>query len=226
MENGKWKIEKPEGRPRRLQRGARPFSIFNFPFSISALLAVIVLLVRASSAWAGEAVAPHAESGMLEAVFFYVFAAAALISGLMICAGRNIVRMAVWLFFLLASVAMLYFLLGAHFLGAIQFIVYAGGTLILLIFGVMLTSKSPWFRLNINWREVFAAAAVGLVLLVILVTTILVTHWPEEIDVASGFTVAEIGRGLLTTYLVPFEVASVLLLVVMIGAAYIARQER
>ena len=225
MENGKWKMENGRA-PRCSLRGCPSgFSIFNFQFSISALLAVVVLLVSASSAWAGEAVAPRAESGMLEAIFFYVFAAAALISGLMICVGRNIVRMAVWLFFVLASVAMLYFLLGANFLGAIQFIVYAGGTLLLLIFGVMLTSKSPWVRLKIKPQEVFAAAAVGLILLVVLVVMILVTHWPDEIAVAQGFTVGEIGRGLLTTYLVPFEVASVLLLVVMIGAAYIARQE-
>ena len=225
MENGKWKMEKPEGQPLGLQRGARPFSIFNFQFSIPSLLAVVVLLLSASSARAGEASAPQAESGMLEAIFFYVFSAAALVSGLMICLGRNVVRMAVWLFFVLASVALLYFLLGASFLAAIQLIVYVGGTLILLIFGVMLTNKSPWVRLNIKPREMLAAAAVGLAILAILVVTILATHWPEEIVTARGFTVGEIGNDLLTKYLVPFEVASVLLLTVMIGAAYLARQE-
>ncbi|MCK4659687.1 MAG: NADH-quinone oxidoreductase subunit J [Phycisphaerae bacterium] len=191
----------------------------------AAVLMVVMFLANTARAWAGETGVPQAESGMLEAVFFYVFAAGALFSGLMICAGKNVIRMAVWLFFVLGSVAMLYFLLGANFLAVIQFIVYAGGILILLIFGVMLTNRSPWVRLDIKPREVAIAAAVGLVLMVTLVGMITVTDWPEEMAVADGLTVAEIGRGLLTTYLVPFEVVSVLLLVVMIGAAYLARQE-
>ena len=52
------------------------------------------------------------------------------------------------------------------------------------------------------------------------------TAWPAEMDSAQGFTVADLGKSLLTTFLVPFEVASVLLLVVMIGAAYLAKQEQ
>lgn len=192
------------------------------------LAVVVVLLTCAPTAQAAETGVPQAESGMLEGIFFYVFAIGTLVSGLMICAAKNVVRMAVWLFFVLGSVAMLYFVLGANFLAAIQLIVYAGGTLILLIFGVMLTNKSPWFRLNVDLREYFAAAAVGGVLLVTLVAAILMTWpmtFPPEPNQAPGFTVGELGTSLLTTYLVPFEVVSVLLLVVMIGAAYLARQE-
>ena len=218
-------MEKTRGRLIRLRCGPPAFSILHSRFSIALVLAVIVLLTSAAPAWADDAGVPRAESGMLEAVLFYVFAAATLLSGLMICAARNVVRMAVWVFFVLGSIAMMYFLLGANFLAAIQFIVYAGGTLILLIFGVMLTGRSPWVRLDIKPAEMLAAAGVGTALLVTLVAMIAVTQWPEEIGVAGGFSVGELGRELLTTYLVPFEVASVLLLVVMIGAGYLARQE-
>ena len=56
---------------------------------------------------------------------------------------RNIVRMAVWLLFTLIGVSLLYFLLGAEFVGAAQLIVYVGGTLVLIVFGMMLTAQGP-----------------------------------------------------------------------------------
>ncbi len=75
-------------------------------------------------------------------------AAATVFSAIGVCVSRTVVRMAIWLFCALGGVAMLYFLLAATFIGAIQLIVYSGGTLILLVFGVMLTSKSPWIKLE------------------------------------------------------------------------------
>ena len=134
--------------------------------------------------------------------------------------------MATWLFGTLGSVAVLYLLLGATFLGAIQLIVYAGGTLILLIFGVMLTSKSPWVRFDCRGVELVAAGGVAGALFLGLVTMVYRTDWPTEARVAPGAPVAELGKSLLTTYLVPFEVASVVLLVVLVAAAYLARQEK
>jgi NADH-quinone oxidoreductase subunit J len=188
--------------------------------------AALVVLAHPLAAHAAETGVPRAESGMLETAFFAVFAGAAIFSGLMICLGRNVVRMAVWLFFVLGSVAMLYFLLGANFLAAIQFIVYVGGTLVLIVFGVMLTNRSPWVRLQVKPRELLAAGAVSLVLLATLLAAIRTTIWPTQVATGPAFSVGEIGNSLLTTYLVPFEVASVLLLAVMIGAAYLARQEK
>ncbi len=166
------------------------------------------------------------QGGAVEALFFYLFGGALMASALGVCISKSIVRMAVWLFFALGAVAILYLLLGAFFLGAIQLIVYAGGTLILLVFGVMLTSKSPWVRFDCPKTELVAAAMVSGVLFVGLVTVLAGASWPPEASIAQRATVADIGKELLTTYLVPFEVASVVLLVVMIGAAYLARQER
>ncbi len=166
---------------------------------------------------------PH---NMLETVMFYSVAAAVVISALGICVSKSIVRMAVWLFCTLASVAVLYFLLAANFLGAIQLIIYAGGTLVLLIFGVMLTSKSPWVRFEPRAIEYVGAALVCGGLFACLCGLFGRTVWEGVSQDASGTLIAEIGRSLLTTYLVPFEVAGVLLMIVMVGAAHLARQER
>lgn len=174
---------------------------------------------------AREGVQSAGGNGSLEAIMFYIFAATVLGCGLAICLSRNIVRMAVYLFGTLAGVAVLYFLLLANFIGVVQLIVYAGGTLILLVFGVMLTSKSPWARFDIKRSEMVTAGIVAIVFAAALLTIVVGAHWHEAQGPVAGSTVADFGNELLTTYLVPFEALSVLLLVVMIGAALMARQE-
>ncbi len=200
------------------------------------LTAAVVLLGMASSAALAAsgpgAAAPSSVTGavppggILEPILFYIVAAVTVISSLGVCIARNIVRMAVWLFIALSWIAFLYFLLAATFLGAIQLIVYVGGTLILLIFGVMLTSRSPWVRFDPPKIEIAAAAVVCGALLVTLCIVLCRAVWPATEGAAPGVSVADLGRGLLTTYLVPFEVAGVLLMIVMVGAAHLARQEK
>jgi NADH-quinone oxidoreductase subunit J len=163
--------------------------------------------------------------GIYEAVLFYLFGGGVLICALGVCITRSVVRMATFLFGTLGGVAILYFLLGAMFVGAIQLIVYVGGTLILLVFGVMLTSKSPWVRFEVRGTEVVAAAVISIILFAGLAGTLLSADWAADARPAEGAPVITIGKELLTTYLVPFEVASVVLLIVMIGAAYMVRQE-
>lgn len=166
-----------------------------------------------------------APGGMLEALLFYAVAGSTVASALGVCVSRNIVRMAVWLFIALGSVAMLYFLLAATFLAAIQLIVYVGGTLVLLIFGVMLTSKSPWVRFNTPKLELLGAGVVCAALAVCLAVVLSRTSWAGPARLVPGAPVAALGERLLTTYLVPFEVAGLLLMIVMVGAAHLARQE-
>src|SRR5215212_12263768 len=86
------------------------------------------------------------QSDVVSAVLFYVFALMSAASAIGVVISRNIVRTAVCLLFTLLGVGGLYFLLNAEFLAAVQLVVYAGGTLILIVFGVMLTSKSPFSR--------------------------------------------------------------------------------
>src|ERR1700753_1424174 len=104
-----------------------------------------------------------------EAALFYLFGGMAALSALLLVISKNIVRSAVCLLFTLMGVAGLYFLLHAEFLAAVQLVVYAGGTLILIIFGVMLTSKSPFSRFEPKIGEVVVALSVATILFTALV---------------------------------------------------------
>jgi NADH:ubiquinone oxidoreductase subunit 6 (subunit J) len=167
----------------------------------------------------------------LAGLLFYLFAGTAAAAAVGLVLSRNIVRSAVCLLFTLAGVAGLYFLLGAEFLAAVQLVVYAGGTLILIIFGVMLTSKSPFSRFEPKLGEVIVASSISAILLIALVLAIRGT-FPAGTGTepyATGderYPMNRLGQALLGDYLLPFEIVSVLLLVVMIGAAYLAKARR
>ena len=160
------------------------------------------------------------------AVLFYTFAALAAASAIGVVVSRNIVRTAVCLLFTLVGVAGLYFLLNAEFLAAVQLVVYAGGTLILIIFGVMLTSKSPFSRFEPRRAEVIVALCFGAVLLMALIAGIVGTKFHSQSVEGGLYPLDTLGQALLGDFLVPFELASVLLLVAMIGAAYLAKGRR
>jgi NADH-quinone oxidoreductase subunit J len=164
----------------------------------------------------------------VSAVLFYLFAAISGAGALGVVVSRNIVRTAVCLLLALLGVAGLYFLLDSEFLAAVQLVVYVGGTLILILFGVMLTSKSPFSHFEPKRGEVVVAVAVSVVLLVALVLAIGSARFEPAAspDPAARYPVGTLGQALLGDYLVPFELASVLLLVVMIGAAYLAKGRR
>ncbi len=166
--------------------------------------------------------------GVVGPLAFYLFAALSLLCAIGIVVSKNIVRTAVCLFGTLGGVAGLYFLLNANFLAAVQLVVYAGGTLILIVFGVMLTSQSPWVSFKPTRTQAVMAIVVAVFLAVGLCTLVVGGDWGGEDanEMTASPTVAQIGESLLQTYLLPFEAASVLLLVVMIGAAYLARQEK
>jgi NADH:ubiquinone oxidoreductase subunit 6 (subunit J) len=158
---------------------------------------------------------------------FYLFGLMTGASAIGVVACRNIVRAAVCLLFTLAGVAGLYFLLNAEFLAAVQLVVYTGGILILIIFGVMLTSTSPFSRFEPKPGEVVIALSAGLLLLTALVLVAVRTPFPISENAGASYTsIDSFGQSLLGDYVVPFELASVLLLVIMIGAAFIARGRR
>ena len=166
------------------------------------------------------------EANTANAVLFYLFALMAGGSAMAVVISRNIVRTAVALLFTLMGVAGLYFLLHAEFLAAVQLVVYAGGTLILIIFGVMLTSKSPYSRFEAKLGEVIIAVSIAIVLMFALTLGVTKTIFADEPIDTGLYPVDKLGQVLLGDYLVPFEVVSVLLLAVMIGAAYLAKGRR
>lgn len=166
-------------------------------------------------------------------ILFYMFAALVAVSAWAVVFSQNIVRMSVYLLLTLGGVAACYFMLDAEFLAAVQLIVYAGGTLILIIFGVMLTSKNPFMQLKTAWYERVVGVAIGLFIAGGLTLALIhsqlndagiITGEPRSHAPGSYGHVEQIGRGLLSDYLAPFELSAVLLLVVMVGAAFMARR--
>jgi NADH:ubiquinone oxidoreductase subunit 6 (subunit J) len=174
----------------------------------------------------GQTSALPSDAGAASAILFYLLAVLCGGSAVGVVVSRNIVRTAVFLLFTLVGVAGLYFLLAAEFLAAVQLVIYAGGTLILIVFGVMLTSKSPFSRFEPKRFEVIVAASMGVVLLASLTAAIIKSSFPSPAIPQGPYPIEKLGQALLGDYLVPFELASVLLLVVMIGAAYLAKGRR
>jgi len=173
------------------------------------------------------------EARQMSVVLFYLFAILTGGSAIGVAVSRNIVRTAVFLLFALVGVAGLFFLLESEFLAAAQLVIYVGGTLILIIFGVMLTSKSPFAHFEPKMNEVIIAATASLLLLGGLVVAIggafggpKTTAGLMTAGESGRYPVVALGQALLGDFLVPFELASVLLLVVMIGAAYLAKGRR
>ncbi|HEV7300986.1 MAG TPA: NADH-quinone oxidoreductase subunit J [Tepidisphaeraceae bacterium] len=180
-----------------------------------------------------QANAPAAQpaGSLAGAALFYAFALFCVGAALTVAFSKNIVRMAVALMFALVGIAGLYFLLNAEFLAAVQLVIYTGGTLILMIFGVMLTSRKAVSRFQPKRGEYVLAILIAAVLLGTL--TLAITRWtsanPSPVVAQTEhdpYALSNLGQALLGDYLIPFELASVLLLTVMIGAAYLARGRR
>ena len=157
-------------------------------------------------------------------IIFWVFAALMLGSALFVVAGNNLVRSAFALLATFFSVAAFYVLLGANFLAGAQVLVYVGGILTLIIFGVMLTNRIYSLELNTPKFQVVPGALVSAAVFAILVSVIRVTPWKQASIVEEGPTTARIGQALMNQYVLPFEVASVLLLVALLGAAMLVRR--
>ena len=112
-------------------------------------------------------------------VLFYILAAMTGVCAFAVVVTQNIVRAAAWLLFTLAGVSGLFFLLGADFVGATQLLVYVGGTLVLVVFGVMLTAQGPFINMRIGAAEWAIALAVGLVLYGVLAVSLVISQ-PRE----------------------------------------------
>src|SRR4051794_526804 len=104
---------------------------------------------------------------------FWIVAGLTGMSAIAVVASQNIVRSATWLLFTLGGVACIFFLLGADFVGAIQLLVYVGGTLVLVVFGVMLTAQGPFINMRTSAAEWAISTVVGLLLFAVLVVSAL-----------------------------------------------------
>ncbi len=185
-------------------------------------------------------------------IFFMFFALLTCAFAVAVLFSNNIVHMAFYLILSLGASAGLFFLAGAEFVGAMQLMIYVGGTLVLLIFGVMLTAQSRFISMKTRGGEWVLALVLGGSLLFLLLTAAFrVEDWrtgnPDaaSIGIAESKTTTQIGMGFtgvrvdrldapadstlvpgMSGYLLPFVIVSVHLLVVLVGAAYMARPKR
>ena len=196
----------------------------------------------------------------MEMFLFALFAIGAVGGALAVVLSQNVVRMAFYLVISLGSTAGLFFTLGADFVGATQLLIYVGGTVVLLIFGVMLTASGPYISMKTSSGDILLSIIVGGSFLTMLIFTVMQVDWDgnaSKIETAfgetapyeTGFNAASEGntsrslglaflgvrsdrdlggaeRELSTGYLLPFEIVSVHLLVVLVGASYLARAKR
>lgn len=157
-------------------------------------------------------------------VFFFALAVFTVAAALLVVLARNIVHSAVALIFSFCGVAGIYVLLDAEFLAAVQVLIYVGGITILLLFAIMLTTRIA-SRAEVFNEQVWASAVVAVGITAILVYASVTGIQVSGEAPAPRETTAALGRLLLTTHVLPFEVASVLLLAAMVGAIILARRE-
>lgn len=232
-----------------------------------------------------------------EFLLFWLFAILTCGGAVSVAVSQSVVRMAFSLVLTLGSTAVLFLLLGADFVGATQLLVYVGGTLVLLVFGVMLTATGPFTRIKSSAADGILSGLIGVIFLFIVASTVTSVRWVDTDEgqgiaskvefgthakaVEGGFnpsqqgnTTRQLGLSFLsirpdrdlhlgipsalpaeanakpvvpgapamgmpgmpaqpkrplplsTGYLLPFEIVSVHLLVVLVGAAYLARTKR
>ncbi len=169
----------------------------------------------------------------LPLALFLIVAAATAFGAIGVVLSRSVVRAAVWLLAALIGVAVAYFLLGAEFLGAAQLIVYVGGTLVLMVFGVMITNQGPFAGLRtkpVEWilggtlASLLFAALIAFSLKAVPASDAGADTLPSAGPLGAAFLGVPDERG--TAYLLPFEIVSIHLLVVLVAAAYLARATR
>jgi NADH-quinone oxidoreductase subunit J len=156
----------------------------------------------------------------------WVFAILAVIgsaAALRLVTARNVVHAALYLVVTLSAVGAVYLLLAAEFVAWVQVLIYVGAIVVLLLFSLMLT-RAPIGREALDNQQRGTAALVGVGILAGLGILIQDAFSGQEIELAPSFT-ADIGNELFSTYVLPFEVVSFLLLAALIGAIVLARKD-
>ncbi len=169
----------------------------------------------------------------MEALIFWVLASLALVGGLMMITANNLVHAVLWMLLTFANVAAIFVTLGAEFVAIIQVLVYAGAILVLFLFVVMLLNvnerREVVVRHPLQRAAGWIAGAMLLAELFLVLANFTLTGRPGEYSPARiealGGNVQALGGTLYTTWLLPFEIASVVLLAAAIGAIYLAREE-
>lgn len=155
---------------------------------------------------------------------FYLIAALAVAGGLGVVLIRSTVYAALFLLVALLAVAGIYILLASEFLALVQVLIYGGAVTVLLLFALMLTRTGdlPETMVGAQWP---IAAFASLLLVGLLIAAVATTNWPGDVGEVTLVSFRELGDALFRRWAVPFEIASLVLLVALVGAIVLARQE-
>lgn len=136
---------------------------------------------------------------------------------------KNLVHSALLLTACFIGVGILYITLEADFLGAVEFMTYSGGVAVLIVMGVMLTHKGEGIPSNpFNGRELWAAA-LAVIFVAVMGLVLTFVQLPPAAGFISADTVGDLAEMMLNTYILPFEIAAVLLLAALLGAIILAK---
>ena len=177
-----------------------------------------------------------AEAPVAQNVFFYLMAAVIIGAAVAVVTTKNVVRAALYLIVVFASVVGIYLLLAAEFVAVTQILVYIGAIMVLMLFGIMLTRARIGREVDLtndNWWVGLATA----VLLVGVMAYALIDRWGDDqldreiqidnvVDATGPSNTSTVSDSIFTDYLVPFEVVSVLLTAALVGAIVLARKDR
>ena len=164
----------------------------------------------------------------MEKIVFYVLSAAILLLSLLSVTSPRLLRSAVYLFGVLTAVAGFYFLIGYHFLGAVQLTIYAGGIVVLIIFSILLTHEIDHQMQPPSWLRASVAGVLCLAGAAMVIQLIAATPF-KRVEQAEQSDLNTLGAQLLNSgdggFLLPFELISILLLAAMIGGIVIAKHK-
>lgn len=163
-------------------------------------------------------------------IVFYFFACITVLSALMVLWTKNVLYAAFSLIITFMGVAAMYVFAGADFIAVAQILIYVGGILVLIIFGVMLTNRLLGKSVNTESHNRFMGYLIGGVVFTGLVYTIMQVNFTaiaaaNAVGDSATSTIGTIGVKLMSDFVMPFEVIAILLLLALIGAAFIARRQ-
>jgi NADH-quinone oxidoreductase subunit J len=173
------------------------------------------------------------ESQLPQNIAFFALAAASVLAALRLVTTKNVVHAALYLVVVLSSVAAIYVLLFAEFVAVTQLLVYVGAVVVLFLFGIMLTRAQLGRDQSLD-NDQRGIAVVTALFLVGILTYVLVDFFGDDRFATTTMSQGEltatrgtqaVGDSIFSTYLVPFEAVSVLLLAALVGAIVIARRD-
>ena len=160
---------------------------------------------------------------LIGSAVFWVLSLLIIGTALGVVMSKNLVHSALLLTACFIGVGMLYITLEADFLGAVEFMTYSGGVAVLIVMGVMLTHKGEGIPSNPFTGRELLAAALAVIFAAVMGLVLTFVQLPPDAGFASADTVGDLAEMMLNTYILPFEIAAVLLLAALLGAIILAK---